>query len=510
MLTGRPPFVGAGPVEIIDQVRFADAVPPSRLRPAVPRDLETIALACLRKDPAKRYPSAAGLADDLDRFRKGEPVRARPVGWVEQAAKWCRRRPALAGTLAALTVLAAASLVTVTALWQRAARARDAEGTARQREATARADERAQRERAEARGAELLVANARYAWLTDDLDAARRGLADVLQPHRTADWAYLNRATSAGRPLAPPTGVTLEAVAVSPDGARIVGGYANERVRVWDAASGAESLDTRLVNQAIHSVEFLPDGRVVAVGSFAGLVDGKRKDAAQAAVVDPATGKYAVAWTLPDRPRVFVAAPGGTRAAWVQPNSKTATVREALTGRPLHQFECPTGQMMRVAFSPTGRYLVTAGLPRELAVWDLETGRQVHRFDCPESFFGFNAVAVSADGRQAAVTGGSGPRSTADLVFLHPDREPRRIDAQFSLVGACAFAPDGRQFLAFGGGDSIIRVWDVESGREEIALRGVPTAVRCAAFTPDGRHVVAGYKDGRVVVWDLGQSSSPR
>jgi WD40 repeat protein len=351
----------------------------------------------------------------------------------------------------------------------------------------------------------LLVANARYAWLTDDLDAARRSLADVPPPYRGPDWAYLIRAVSAGRPLAAPTGVTLEAVAVSPDGARIVGGHTNERVRVWDAATGAELLDTRLVNQAIHSVEFALDGRIFAVGSFTGLVEGKRKDSAQMAVVDPATGKYTVAWTLPDRPRVFLAAPGGARAAWVQSNSKTATVQDARTGRTLHRFECPTGPMMRLAFSPTGRYLATAGLPRDLAVWDLDTGRRVHQLACPETFFGFNAVAVSADGQQAAVTGGASPRSTADLVFLHPDREPRRIDSQFPVVMGCAFAPDGRRFLAHGSGDSAIRVWDVESGREEIVLRGVPTAVRCAAFAPDGRHVVAGYKDGRVIVWDLGE-----
>jgi tRNA A-37 threonylcarbamoyl transferase component Bud32 len=506
MLTGRPPFAGDSAVEILDQVRFTDPVAPSRLRPHVPRDLETICLTCLRKDPARRYESAAALADDLDRFRNGEPIRARPVGVAEHVAKWCRRRPALAGTIAALVVLAAASLITVTALWQRAARARDAEGEARQKEATALANERAERERTAARGAELLIANARYAWLTDDLDAARQALAEVPPTYRGPDWAYLNRAVSAGRQIGEPTGISLDAVAVSPDGARIVGGYATERLRLWDATTGAVLLDARLVNQTNYSVEFTADGRVVAVGAFAGLHDGKRTDFGQVAVTGPAIARYKVAWTVPERPRVFLVAPGGTRAAFLNVNSKTAVVRDTVSGRPLHQFESPAGGMMvRLAFSPTGRYLLTAALARDLALWDLDTGGLVRRFECPESFFGFNAVAVTADGQQAAVTGGTGSKATADLVLLQAHREPRRIDTQFPVVVGCAFSPDGRRFLAFGGGDSAVRVWDVASAREEIVLRGIPSSVRSAAFAPDGRRVVAGYKDGRLVVWDVGE-----
>jgi tetratricopeptide (TPR) repeat protein len=105
-LTGRPPFHAATALETMALVRTADPVPPSRLQPGVPRDLETIALKCLQKEPAKRYAAAAALAGDLDRFLAGEPVVARPVGRVERAWKWGRRRPT-AAALAALAVLAA-------------------------------------------------------------------------------------------------------------------------------------------------------------------------------------------------------------------------------------------------------------------------------------------------------------------------------------------------------------------------------------------------------------------
>jgi serine/threonine protein kinase/tetratricopeptide (TPR) repeat protein len=108
-LTGRPPFVAASTLETIQQVLTLDPLPPGRLQPGTPRDLETICLKCLQKDPARRYGSARDLADDLGRFLRGEPVRARTTHGWERLLKWIRRRPAAAGfgvfTLLALLTL---------------------------------------------------------------------------------------------------------------------------------------------------------------------------------------------------------------------------------------------------------------------------------------------------------------------------------------------------------------------------------------------------------------------
>src|SRR5439155_11866684 len=109
-----------------EQVRHHEPVPPRRLQPGVPRDLETICLKCLNKEPPRRYASAQDLADDLQRFREGKPIQARPAGPVEQGWKWARRRPALAGLLLLSALVTLVGFPSVTLLWLRAERERQA------------------------------------------------------------------------------------------------------------------------------------------------------------------------------------------------------------------------------------------------------------------------------------------------------------------------------------------------------------------------------------------------
>jgi tetratricopeptide (TPR) repeat protein len=136
-LTGRPPFQSGSVLQTLEQIRSQEPVAPRALEGTVPRDLETICLRCLRKEPSRRYPSALALAEDLERWSRGEPIVARPIGPVERAVKWARRRPTAAALLAVsaalVVVLAAAAPLHIVRLRARVAEASAEAGRAQWR-----------------------------------------------------------------------------------------------------------------------------------------------------------------------------------------------------------------------------------------------------------------------------------------------------------------------------------------------------------------------------------------
>jgi tetratricopeptide (TPR) repeat protein len=148
-LTGRPPFAGGSAAEVLRRLLDEEPVPPTRTDGRVPRDLGVICLKCLRKAPADRYPTAGELADDLDRFLAGEPIRARPVSAAEAVWKWARRRPDLAGLAAVSLLLLITGFALVTWKWRDAVRARDAAGYERGQAVIAQAEAERQRKEAD-------------------------------------------------------------------------------------------------------------------------------------------------------------------------------------------------------------------------------------------------------------------------------------------------------------------------------------------------------------------------
>jgi tetratricopeptide (TPR) repeat protein len=125
LLTGRPPFRAESELQTLQQVLHMEPVSPRLLNPAVPRDVETICLKCLRKEPDERYVSAAELADDLERWRQGEPIKARRIGPLSRAWCWCRRKPVIAGLAAALAVALLVGIPIILYQWREAELARN-------------------------------------------------------------------------------------------------------------------------------------------------------------------------------------------------------------------------------------------------------------------------------------------------------------------------------------------------------------------------------------------------
>ena len=187
LLTGRPPFQGVTVLETLEQVRTQEPVPPGRLVPKLPRDIETICLKCLRKEAARRYGSAAELADDLGRFLHGEPIEARPTPAWEKSWKWAKRRPVVAGLLMALAATGVVGSASVTALWRKTA-------------AALHTVELKQDEKEGALAANL-VSLAHREWSDNDLAAARGHLDECPPSAAGPEWRYLDRVCHAERPV---------------------------------------------------------------------------------------------------------------------------------------------------------------------------------------------------------------------------------------------------------------------------------------------------------------------
>jgi hypothetical protein len=261
LLTGRPPFQAPTSLEVLNQVGELDPVPPSRLLPGVPRDLEVICMKCLEKEPARRYGSARALADDLRRFLGGEPIQARAVSVLERAWRWARRRPAPAALLTFVLLVAGVGFPGVTWLWREAVGARN--------------EARAERNRSQQQTADLLLERGLGAaqqgevakglhWMLESLKATPAGADDFRRVVRTnlAAWSHQ---TCGIRHLLNPAD-EVHAVALSPDGKTVVTGCGRGGIQRWDALTGQPQGALIRPPGNVLCLAYSPDGKTFLAG----------------------------------------------------------------------------------------------------------------------------------------------------------------------------------------------------------------------------------------------------
>jgi WD40 repeat protein/tRNA A-37 threonylcarbamoyl transferase component Bud32 len=540
LLTGRPPFSAATPLETMKLVVEQDPIPPRRLNAALPRDLETICLKCLAKEPAARFRSAKELAEELGRFLRDEPIRSRPVSSLERGWRWCRRQPALASLAAVLAL--APTLIIVVLLVARARVSGERNRALRQEQITRQ---------------NLYAEDISLAWRAlddNDYGAAWRALAahipsdadsGAVPDLRGFEWRWLwQKAQGEARQTFAAHLGQVFTIAYSPDGRWGASASADGSVKLWDAVNercertleepGAphavrftDQADEYVGNNPVLSASFTADSRFILIGSGRGLSFWEAGSGRycwhlltndlRVPICSPTDAGLALAYPTYPRTNLFLIDLKTQRTTSLLATGRADTVCFARTGdrfarwdreagrvwvqslpdgNVLSSFRTGSAYVYAMAFTPDGRMLALANMLYDrVELVDLE--HHVKAGELAAHAGRLMALAVSPDGSMLAAGGADDTIHLWDLPARH---EIRRLHGHRSMVSALSFSPDNRQ-LASGGQDGTVRFWDVTPPPATPAT--LANVLEAFAFSPDGSRLVTQGNDGTARLWEL-------
>lgn len=512
LLTGERPFRGNVRM-LIHQVIHEDPPSPRQLNHAIPKDLDTICLKCLQKSPAARYQRAADLADDLDRFLKGEPVRARPVGRTEKVFRWCRRNPLVASlsSIAALLVIGVAILFLVLYWRESVARMREAELLTKvQSEKTAaiEAEQKAEQARAEAveqrnQAKQNLylsdIVLAQQAWNASNLEdlsrLLKRHIPDGIFPdYRRWEWYYLNSLARRQLKEINCFSESCSTVAVNSDGS-LIAVIGNEGdFGVWNVTSGQpvfkkERIGTRMTGITWCGAD--QQNRLATLDISGRLQIWDSSNGKSLQQVQVGSGPAYMDWNSRSKQLVIASKSGVVEIRSI----KGTLVRQFDLKKPLTGVSC----------SPEGSKIILPVQDSQPLLIDSQSGNEIGRLPMEDSTF----ASWSPDGEKIVTVHGPSriafwDASTLKRVFFLSTNQGSTIPSAMRAI----WSPDSsmvalvRTSIGKTGAVAVLNV-DSQSQVSQIKVG----AIESVCWTPDGKQLISADKSGTVRFWDAFQDS---
>jgi serine/threonine protein kinase/WD40 repeat protein len=485
LATLRPAFPEEDRARLLQQIVTDPAQRPSQLNREIPKDLETVILKAMAKEPSSRYETAHELADDLGRFIKREPIRARRISKLEYARSWCRRNKMVATLLGAVT-----ALLLVLAIGGPLAAVKQAR-LARQAQ-----------EELNAKNINQLYQD----WFSGNVERVKEELkrhyATVDGDEYLFEWELLRQMYDDSRKTilfenarGNAKGETgfLKIVEFSPDGRWLACGQNGDQISIYDMEHKTfRQLDNEPAGDAPADVAFTPDSRQLITVSWTGVIN--CRDVATSRVVDPiiecGIENERVSWQ-----NRFRLCPDGKTAVVGFESGVLALARLATgtcTRIPAHNAE-----VLAIAFSPDGSTLVSSGPDQSVKFWDLNTNELLRAIET-RSYI--TDIQFSPDGRRLAVSDSLRGFCVLDASSL---TELGGLRSEPQHVSKLAMYRD--EILATAGGDDRIVLWDMESGNRLDTLVGHEGDVRDMAFSHDGMSLASSAADGTLRLWPVGQ-----
>ncbi|MDC0711507.1 protein kinase [Stigmatella sp. ncwal1] len=481
LLAGAQPYDGGSSDEILDQVVKHPPLPLGQRQRGIPEDLLTLVAKAMAREPSQRYATARELAEDLRRFQTGQIVGAHVYSLRERALRFVRRyRAAMAVTAVALLLLASVGAVSVRRIVAERDRAERKQAEAE----AARSDAENTRRLALERADELTLLHARAAVEKDPNEAI--AWLRSLSPHFTK-WPAVRILASDARSRGLATVLrghtqTLDDMAFTRDGRRLVSSSDDHTARVWELETGESRVLSGHTDEVWRLV-LSPDQRFVATASKDRTARLWELDTGKSQVFAGHTGPVDGIALTPDGRHLLTSNRG----------DDLLRLWNVATGALERTFPTGMGALGQLKNSPNGRYVLVHSLRQPRAqLWDLERGTS----RTLEHGGTIRALAFSPLG-DTAVTGGED--QTLRLWDVRTG-QGRVLGEKLGVLYAVAFSPDGKQ-LAAGNGDGLVRLWETATGQGRL-LGQHEGRVNRLAFSPDGQRLASGSDDRTARVWE--------